>query len=228
MKISLRRLPLIPRLLLAFLMALAILHVTAILLLHANPENGFYREFAHYFDLDNERNVPTVYSTIILGMSAYCCAMLSVRATRWLNRAIYYLIGLFFLYVAFDESLILHESSAEPIRKLLGIESGSALYHAWVLPALLVVVGVLLVYKLLQNRSDETRFQKRIIFLIFLLGAMIVSLEIAGTQVYFSPLAYKLGPVFIEEMIEIGMVSLILTKLSGQLLEPASKTSRRS
>src|SRR5690606_31411858 len=56
MKFSLKRLPLIPRLLLAFISVLALLHIAAILLVHHNPESSFYREFARYFDLDNERN----------------------------------------------------------------------------------------------------------------------------------------------------------------------------
>lgn len=213
-----KRLSLIQKLLVGFIIVLAATHITSVLLAHTYPDNHFIREFTHFFDLDRERNVPTLYSSIILGISAYCCVLLSTRCKRWLNRAIYYLFGAFFLYVAFDEGLILHETSAEPIRNLLGIGDGSPLYHAWVLPALVVLAGALLLYRFLRDTTDESRFQKRLLLLIVLLGAGVVFLEVVGTQIYVSPLAYKLGPVLIEEIFEISMVSLIVAKLSGRIL----------
>lgn len=222
MSFKLARTTLIPRVLLAFIIALVLLHISAVVLKQLHPDNMAIATFSRTFDLDNERNVPTVYSSLILGMSAFCSVALSTRAKKWINKVVYYLFGIFFLYVAFDESLILHETSAAPIRDFLSIGDGSALYHAWVIPAAIVLSGVAGLYVFLRSKDKETAFQKRIVLLVCLLGLGVLSLEIIGTQFFFSQTVYKLGPVMVEEVFEISMVSVILAKLSRRLLSPSS------
>lgn len=218
-----RRLPLIPKLLAINILILAVLHIFSVYLNVNNHVGDWTSEFAKWVDLDTERNIPTLYSSLILGMCAFCCIALSMRKITWMNRFIYYAFGIFFFYVAFDESLIIHETSAAPVRDLLQIGDGNAFYHAWVVPALLVVLILTTAYKFIKRRDLETKFQKRILYMIVLLGAGVIALEVLGTQVYFSQTVYKLGPVMVEELYEISMVSVILSLLSVRLLSTSGK-----
>lgn len=212
-----RGLELVPKILAFSILFFAFMHILSVLVLQKQPDNATMSYFASMFDLDNERNIPTLYSSLLLGMCAFVCVVLSTRAKVLINKLVYYAIGAFFLYVAFDESLVIHETSAEPVRNLLQIGDGSALYHAWVIPAVLVLLGIAGVYAFLRSKDKETKFQKKIILLICILGAGVVGLEVLGTQFYFDQTAYKLGPVMIEELFELGMVSFILATLSKRL-----------
>jgi hypothetical protein len=53
--------------------------------------------------------------------------------------------------------------------------------------------------------------------LVGLLAAGTVTLEALGTIAYDNQALYRYGAVFVEEMFEVGMVSLILYRLSTYL-----------
>lgn len=198
---------LIPTLLVIFFVILATAHVMAVLL---SNESGILYEFSKNFDLDRERNIPTMYSGFLHAMIAFCAVYLATRKIIWQNKVVYFVLAALFFYIAFDETLVIHELFADPVRNLLNIESNNPLYHAWVIPAAAVIVFLLAMLLLLRGKNTESHFQRRIIAYLALLGIGIVSLEIIGTQLYFSETVYKLGPVMIEELLEIGMVSFIL------------------
>lgn len=200
----------------AVIIILAILHVVAVLIEPRWPE------LAQTFNLDSEWNAPTLYSGMLWAGCAFMTLILAtqtkVRAERWR----WYAIGALFLYVAFDELLIIHERYAEPIRGLLSLSDGSWFYHAWVLLAMVAAAGLLIMVRLIRSNSVASILQRRIIVLIAIAAAGAVILEIIGTQVYVSATAYQLGPVFIEEIFELSVVSYILYKLTSAVLKPGS------
>jgi hypothetical protein len=51
-----------------------------------------------------------------------------------------------FLFMAFDETVSLHERLIEPVRLLLGEENLGIWYFAWVVPAILLVLAIALVF----------------------------------------------------------------------------------
>lgn len=184
------------------------------------------------FDLDNEHNVPTVYTSLLLGCSALLC-LLSLRNARLLaEKFLWVLLAILYLYMGFDESLVIHESFAEPIRHLLSIANNNPLYHAWVIPAIVLFSGLGVFAYALKATSKVGPQQLKIVLLTLISAGGVIALEIIGTQLYFSNTVYKLGPVLIEEMLEISMMSLILfTLVSNFLLNQnpsAANKSRKS
>lgn len=206
----------VARALIGAIVVFAILHVLAVLLEPRWPA------FAQSFNLDSEWNAPTLYSGMLWAGCAFMTIILAtqtkLRAERWR----WYAIGALFLYIAFDELLIIHERYAEPIRGLLSLSDGNWFYHAWVILAIIAVVGLLILVGLIRSQSVASVLQKRVIIMIAIAAAGAVILEIIGTQVYVSPRAYQLGPVFIEEIFEISIVSFILFKLTSAVVKPGS------
>ncbi len=212
------RLYILRNVLLISAVSLAILHIIAVIAAVHFP-TSYIAEISPKIDLDNELNIPTAYSGILLGCCGLMCLLLVQVNSRFSERLRWIVISLFFFLLAFDELLSVHEAIAEPIRKSLSILDGSVFYHAWVIPALAVITTFALATYFIKSRSQMSLLQKRIMLYIVILGIGNVALEAIGTQVYFSTLVYKLGPVMLEEMFEISMISSILYQLTAGLLK---------
>lgn len=204
--------------LITLLAVAALLHIVFTLGAHFAPDSWFAAH-VDWFDLDDEHNVPTVYNGLLWGASAFMILLLAIRPQKLISRLRWGFLSLLFFYFAFDEILVIHEHLAAPVRKLLHIGNGSVFYHAWIVPALIVAVGITLLYKLTANKPRPSAEQKTILKLVIILAFGVISLEAIGTQLYFSQLYYKLGPVMIEELFEMGMISLMLYKLTGYVTE---------
>lgn len=202
---------LVKRTLIFAVFMLACMHILSVLL--ARNGSGSVLSFANVFDLDQEWNVPTLYSGFVFASSALFCLIHAAKPN--VKSVTYMFIGLsvFFLYMAFDETLVVHESFAEPIRNYLGIGDGNVFYHAWVLPAIAILGLVGGMYVLLRAKGKEAKLLRHVVFSIGVLGVGVVLLEMAGTQLYFSQTVYKLGPVMLEELYELSLSSYILYKL---------------
>lgn len=206
-----------------FLIFLVLAHILSVIFQNAGHGN----ELTHLFDVDNERNIPTVYNGLLWGCSALIVFLLMLRTTGVVARLRWLFLSALFFYFAFDEILVLHESMAEPIRDLLSIGNDSVFYHAWIVPAIAITVAITLLTLYIKGRDSISREQKIVFRLLVILAFGVVVLEAAGTQIYFSQTAYKLGPVLVEETFEMGMISLILYKASSFLLFVPSKNAGR-
>lgn len=202
------------RVLLAFLVCLAGLHVVAVLSGRNMPSPAL-AETARLFDLDNELNVSAMYTAFLLAGCALLALILSTRKQTRLHKATWFFLATGFLYLAFDESLSIHEKFAEPVRRLLNIGNQSVWYHAWTVPALAVAVVGFGVFVYAKRQHIVSRQQTSIFLLLFTLIAVTIGLEAGGTLLYDNQLVYKLGPVMAEELFEVGMISLILYRLVG-------------
>lgn len=193
---------------------LTVLHVGLLLL----KSRGILTDLTPWFDLDNEYNVPSAYNAFLWAQCGLLVAFLAVRSKVGLDRPRFGLIAAFFLYLGFDELLILHESLAQPIRDALSISGGNPLYHAWVVPAIAVALALTVLYISLRFAKGSNKLQRNLVLYVLIVAGGVIGLEMLGTQLYFSELVYKLGPVLIEEVFEMGMASFILYKLSGEFL----------
>lgn len=217
-KSALNSTKLIPKVLIGLMVILAILHVASVIV--SNYYSHINIAFmAPWFDLDTEGNVPTVYNGLLLGCCAFISVVLITQTIRLYERFIWSLLSLFFLYAAFDEILVIHERFGEPVRELLHISHDSPFFHAWVVIALAIVAVIITIAILIKRSEPMSKFQKSILIYVAILGTGMILIEVIGTQFYFSNAIYKLGPVFLEEMFEIGMISFILTKLSAKVLK---------
>jgi hypothetical protein len=202
------------RVLIALAGVVALLHLAAIIL-SVNSPGDQTNQLIAWFDLDGERNIPTVYSGLILGCCAFISLLLSTQKNRPKERLRWAFLALLFFYLAFDEILVIHEVFAEPIRDFLSIAADSPLFHAWVIPAAVIGLAIAGFAIFIRHHSEISQLQRAIFVYIAILAAGVIFLEILGTQFYFTHAVYKLGPVLVEEMFEIAMSSLILYKLAS-------------
>lgn len=191
---------------------LVLLHVAAVLFAQIW---GGAEQFVRWFDLDNEWSVPTVYSGILLGCTAFMTLILSTQTKVFAEKARWLVLSALFLYIAFDEQLVIHEKFAEPLRDVFSISNHSVLYHAWVLVAIIILSIVAGLILFIRSKTPVSLFQKRVLWYVAILAGGVIFLEIIGTKLYFSPLAYKLGPVLVEELFEMSMVSFILYRVTN-------------
>jgi hypothetical protein len=97
------------------------------------------------FDLEEEANIPTWYSSATLLLCAGLLALIGAAKTgsgeRYAGR--WYGLSLVFLVMSVDESATLHEKVGSAISRMF--ETGGLLYYAWVIPAaaFLAVLGLL-------------------------------------------------------------------------------------
>jgi hypothetical protein len=101
---------------------------------------------ATLFYVDGEQGLPTLYSTLTLGVSALLLAAITrvQRRTGGSYSTHWGVLSLVFTFLAIDEFASLHERAIKPVRDLLDIHGGP-LWFAWVVPAaaaLAVFVGV--------------------------------------------------------------------------------------
>ncbi|HTE58295.1 MAG TPA: hypothetical protein VK694_06130 [Verrucomicrobiae bacterium] len=161
------------------------------------------------FDLDRERNLPTLISSGLFLLVSYWCIRLAV-ISRYKSQKLGWIMFAGLLgYFALDEFLIIHEQLAEPVRKLLNISTTSPLFHAWVIPGIVAagLLGATLLF-IRQHKQKLTVFTPMLVR-VFILVAGTITWEIAGTYVYGHQTTYRLLMVPIEEMFELTMTALI-------------------
>lgn len=194
-----------------------------VLLLLAHATGHFHMKgLVPLFDLDGERNLPTLFSVLLLLLAAWHMAAIGRRLRAeprpgelgpwpWL------LLAVAFAYVAADEGLVIHERLNEPLRSWLGRERAGVLYYAWVLPALAVVVaaGVYSTYTL---RRLPPRLARGMALAAMLYIGGGLGLELAGgwwaEQHGTRNLAYGLL-VNAEESLELAGLLVLLAALGG-------------
>lgn len=95
------------------------------------------------FILDEEANIPTLYSALNL---AFCSSLLAIIG--YMNKQVFRyssywkILSLLFLYISLDEACSIHEIFISPLRRLF--HASGFFYFAWVIPALILLVIFLL------------------------------------------------------------------------------------
>jgi hypothetical protein len=170
-----------------------------------------------WFDLDREYNVPTATNTALLGLCSLIAMGLAIKAKQTVQRAGWILFAVLFGYLALDEMLIIHEQLGEPIRRLLDISGSNPLYHAWVVPALAVIAGMLITAWVIRRYHRQLSIFSEVLLLVAILASGVVACEILGTFVYPHTEAYRLFMVPLEEIFELSMAAVILNNLTKRL-----------
>ena len=125
------------------ILALLLLDI-AVNVLRAVTGRGHIFGIVPMFDLAEEMNIPTLFSTLLLVATAVLLHQIHV-ANKSLPHAAsrhWAVLSFIFLYLAIDEFTELHEKLSRPMQKLTGILPGSFEYWGWVIPyAVLVVIA---------------------------------------------------------------------------------------
>lgn len=195
-----------------YICLLLILHWITVFILLNNPDLSS-QSWTAYFDLDREYNVPTYSNTVLLLSSGVISFVLAQRAKVGVQKLGWILFGILFSYLAIDEALILHEQLAEPVRKILDIGNSNPLYHAWVVPAIFIVGCMAIASFVIMKYYKQLKMFSDVLTYVVIMAGVVVALEIFGTFVYDNTTAYRLIMVPLEEIFELSMAALILTRL---------------
>ncbi|MVA75446.1 hypothetical protein GC722_05300 [Auraticoccus sp. F435] len=215
------RLALDPRRVLLWLPALVLLiSVTSLLsrLLVITPEldSSVLRGLSWLVQVDAEETIPTWLQAVWL---AACAAALwtvadAVRARRERWSRHWRLLAAVFAFLSVDEVVGLHERLTAPVRDALGL--GGALYYAWVVvavPLVVVLLLVLLPFLLALPRRTLATFVAA--GAVFVLGA--VGLEMSGAALSQAEGVAGVGYavlVTVEEFLEMLGVVLFLAAVA--------------
>lgn len=187
----------------------------------AAPDRGW----VSLFDLDGERNVPSVFSTALILL----CGGLMVgiaQAEQSSNRLAWRGLAAIFTFLAADELVSLHERLIEPLRAAL--HTSGAFYFAWLIPYGLAVLVVGLAYlRFLIRLPSATRKRLIIAAALYLSGAL--GLEAMGGAYLESlggrhNLPYELLTT-LEETLEMAGMILLAHGLLRHCEKPARSES---
>ena len=191
------------------------------------------------FDIDIEKNIPSVFSALLLLYAALLLGLIAMLERRQAGRPILHwtILSLGFLLMAIDESCSFHEELIPPIRRLLGDENLGIFYFAWVIPGIVVVlVSAAFFFRFLLRLPAKSRSAFLIAATLYLGGAIGVEL-IAGRFVELHGKLNLTYPtlVVVEESLEMaGAIVFIWALLAfihdnyKELLPPPRKTHRKA
>jgi hypothetical protein len=189
-----------------------------LLLYFANSQG--IKPIVHQFYLDEESNIPTLYSSLALALAAgllFVIGQFEALCQSFEAKSWKILAGIF-LYLSMDELNSFHEALM-PLRYNLGLHG--IFYYAWVIPAIiLVLLFVMAFLKFLRQLNRTTQLQFIGAGAIFVLGAVgfemlggAVTERLGDAVVAFDPLYQALMTT--EETLEmLGIVLFIYALLS--------------
>lgn len=125
---------------------LVVLSSLSLITLHLFPDAKFAYYFAKAFNLDVERNIPTLYSFLALLFSSILLGVIAhaknLDSDPYKNH--WKILSFIFLYLSLDEAGQLHEKLIDPMRSLLN--ATGFLYFTWIVPLGFLVAIFLLSY----------------------------------------------------------------------------------
>lgn len=171
------------------------------------------------FYMDNERNVPTYFSVLLMLFAALLLAVITIlnRKQRIPHVSKWAILSFGFLVMAYDEAFFVHERLIPLVRTLLGDGNLGVFFFAWVIPGIILVLVLGLFFlRFLLDLPARTRMQ----FLIaaaFYIGGAIGGELFSGyyTDVYGAGnLTYSMI-VALEESLElVGLIGFIWALLN--------------
>jgi hypothetical protein len=180
----------------------------------------FDRTFGFYFfDINREDSIPTFVASMGLGICSFLLFVTANLVKRSQLKDYLYWIGLaaFFLFMAIDEAVRIHEKLGGPLRKMYNPE---VLYDmVWIVPygALAILIGVIYL-RFILRLPRETKVLFIISGLIYILGA--VGFEyVSGRQDALYGIAsfgYQLT-VILEEGLELVGITIFMYSLLNHL-----------
>jgi len=211
-----------------FLSLVAILLILAniiMLFIYFSVNNPDQFDFVQMVDLDQEANLPTLFSSILLLIAGFLFYLLAQVAKEKTKEQYKYWLGLSFVFVflGFDESATIHETLGDYTEKF--VDTGGYLHYPWVLSygLLLVILGFLYLRFFLRMEKKIFRSFMLAAF-IFLSGA--IGFELLGAKeaaLHGTDTVLYCTLYTIEESLEmfgvIYLIRLLLNLLTGKSLE---------
>ncbi len=180
-------------------------------------------DFVRMFDLDMERNVPTLFSSLLLAIAGFCFYLLSIDPQREKERKYWFGLALVFVFLAFDESAKIHEQLGDFTENF--VDATGYLHYPWVISySILVLVLGIIYLKFFWKMPQKIFWSFMLAAFIFLSGA--IGFELLGanesSQHGTTSVMYSLFYT-IEESLEmfgvIYLIHILLTLLEKKPIE---------
>ncbi|MBM3753186.1 MAG: hypothetical protein FJW38_04315 [Acidobacteria bacterium] len=185
----------------------------------ATPATGL--RLIRLFDLDQENNIPSYFSAILLFLAFLFTAIVAFVKARRKDRFRFHwaTLGILVLGASVDEAASIHEILTETTRELLGADGVGYLYFAWVVPGMIfVTLAAILFSRFVYHLPGPIRSQMVTAGIVFLGGA--VGVEMLGGEHFelwgprnFTFAAYCAA----EESMEMAGVLLYIRAILAQL-----------
>jgi hypothetical protein len=167
-----------------------------------------------FFDLGNEKNLPTFFQMVILFIASallFICSRIS-QNHKGLKKGYWIVLSIGFFYMGIDEWFALHEKTNLFVRDLIKARFMDAIHFPWVILGLVVVaVSVLFFYGFLTKLDLKTR-KFFIIAAVLYIGGSIGFEMIGGfyiDKVGAENLVYALLTACEETLEMVGVVMMI-------------------
>ncbi|MEX0269130.1 hypothetical protein AB3R30_08300 [Leptolyngbyaceae cyanobacterium UHCC 1019] len=203
--------------LLRVVICLVVISFLSQMTLYFLPDYPLRNYFAKAFNVDHERNIPTLYSflallfsSVLLGVIAHAKKLDSGRYQHHWK-----ILSFIFLYLSLDEIGQLHEKLIEPTRSLLN--ATGFLYLTWIVPmGILVVIFIFSYSKFLLHLPASIKKLFVVACALYVGGA--IGMEIPGGYLIYTTGMENLSYVIvatIEEALEmLGIVVFIHALIS--------------
>jgi hypothetical protein len=206
-----------------FIAKIQIVFITCLIALHLYHIYYFYFEGVYYsqFDLNWERNLPTLYASLILLFCALCLFYIAYKKIKEKNayKHAWLLLGVIFAFLSYDEYFQFHDPLSKVIRNHVAVPD--TLFFAWVIPySFFTLVFILIYLKFWINLPKPYRLLFFLSGSIFVIGA--IGLEMVG-----APYAVQWGRsntfyayfTTVEETLEMVGIALFLYTLVRYMCE---------
>ena len=183
------------------------------------------------FNLDVEKNVPSIYSALLLASSGLLLILIAIKTSRLKKKfaAHWLFLGIVFIFLAADEFFAIHEALVEPIRESLN--TSGLLYFAWIIPYAIFIIILFLAYLKFLKSLPKDIFVKFIASgSLYIFGGIII--ESFGGR-YIESRSWQKDDIWFamitfEEMFEIIGISLFLYTLLIYVQRYLKLSSKRS
>jgi drug/metabolite transporter superfamily protein YnfA len=175
------------------------------------PES--YDKLRHFFHFNDEENLPTFFSSILLFFAAalfFIIGKLQSKASR--NNGKWLLLGAVMLFLCLDESLQIHERVNTVTRSFIKNDVSGFLFWAWILPYTILFVLVSLYFlKFYLQLPKKTKVLFFIAAALYFFGAVVIeSIEGHFGKIYPSYHPIFVFTITIQELLEmVGVIVLI-------------------
>lgn len=135
-----------------------------------------------YFNMAMEGNLPTLFSTFLLGSCAALAFLIAVAECGDKRSFPYWLmLGLIFLALSIDETIMIHEYIGDRVYRRF--QTSGAFRFAWVIPYIFLLVFLFVVFlKFYLRLPVATQLWTALAGFTYILGGM--GLEMAGSARY--------------------------------------------
>ena len=159
------------------MLILFLLHVAGRYLVHKGLDriDGIAR-FSFYFNLDNEHNIPTFFSSGILLISALLLFVVPyLTQGNKKDKRYWHVLSFIFLFLSLDEGIELHERLITPLRQIFVQDLSGFLYWGWVVPySILLIIVAAYFLKFILRLPGDTRNKIILSGFVFVFGAVVI------------------------------------------------------